>query len=185
MFCITYSSKHCDYKCFQIIGTRSYISVNPRRTLPPVCFFFFQEFQASKGKNTHCRCLSSCPTHNTCPSSFKVLSNIASTLAQTLSSVNGGCALYPQASALLHITDNCFYNKHQHNVGKQRTSSHLGSCRNAALMPHLWKETVPILANAPQHSSNPPSTPTCSRTRRLSLLREAARQQAQLHPPSS
>lgn len=50
VFCITHSSKHCDYKCFKIIGSRPYISVNPRRTLPPVLSFFFQEFKASKEK---------------------------------------------------------------------------------------------------------------------------------------
>lgn len=107
------------------------------------CFFFFQEFQASKGKNTRCRCLSSCPTHNTCPSSFKVLSNIASTLAQTLSSVNGGCALYPQASALWHITDNYFYNKHQHNVANKELPLTLAAVEMQLWCPTFGKRQFP------------------------------------------
>lgn len=54
-FCTTNSSKHCKCKCFKIIRTRSYISGNLTRTLPPV-FFFFSSRRSKRGKQKiHCK----------------------------------------------------------------------------------------------------------------------------------
>lgn len=115
----------------------------PKKNASTCLFFFSSKSSKQVKEKIHVAGLSSYPTHNTCPSSFKVLSNTASTLAQTLSSVNGGCALYPQASALLHITDNYFYNKHQHKVANKELPLTLAAVEMQLWCPTFGKRQFP------------------------------------------
>lgn len=61
----------------------------------------------------------------------------------------GGCALYQQASGLLHNTDNYFFsNSDQHSVDKHRTLQ----LQQMNLNSHLpARDRIPIPASASQH----------------------------------
>lgn len=101
----------------------------------------------------------------------------------------GGCASYQQASGPLHITDNYFYNnKHRTTWTKRELPLTMAAVTNASEVPLPRKrlDSQSTRRFTALHSSSI-STPTCWLTRVMlaSLLREAACQQAQLHPPSS